>query len=470
VTALSLRGLTVRVSGRLLLDGVNLDVEPGAVAGLLGPNGAGKTTLLDAVTGFVPARGQVLVEGVEVGGRPPRDRARAGLARSFQGLELFEDLSVLDNLRVAAPSERAADEALESVGLSSLAGALPRDLPRGDRALVAVARGLAARPRVLLLDEPAAGADAQQRRRLGALLRQVASAGTAVVLVDHDTDLVLASCDVAHVLVEGRLLASGPPEQVRSDPEVRAAYLGEGRRPPRTVTAAPAADPALVVDGLTAAYGDITALRSASLRAAPGEVVAVLGRNGAGKTTLLRAVAGLHRPAGGRLELLGAGWQRAPGPARRGLALVPQERGLLPRLTGRENLRLATRRRPVDEVLGRLPDLPPLLERRVGQLSGGQQQQLALARALLTAPRVLMVDELSLGLAPLVVDALLPLLREAADRDGAAVVLVEQHAALALSVADRVVVLDRGEVALEASPAELTAAPERLDAAYLGRA
>jgi branched-chain amino acid transport system ATP-binding protein len=273
-----------------------------------------------------------------------------------------------------------------------------------------------------------------------------------------------------HVLQAGRLLASGTPQQVRHDPRVLAAYLGTGEHPARGKRGGQPSATVLVADGLRAGYGDVAVLHDVDLHVGAGEVVAVLGRNGAGKSTLLRTVAGLHQPTAGRLDVLGGPPRSARRAARRGVTLVPQGRGLFLRLTAGENLRLARARVPVEEVLPRFPELEPLLDRPVAELSGGQQQQLALARALLAGPRLLLVDELSLGLAPQVVDDLLVLLREVADRSGTAVLLVEQHAPLALAVADRAYVLDRGRVALEGTAAELAADPERLRAGYLGAA
>jgi branched-chain amino acid transport system ATP-binding protein len=478
VTAvLSLRKLAVVLDGQPVLGDVSLDVQAGTVVGLIGPNGAGKTTLLDAVTGHARSRGQVLLSGEPVAGLAPHALARRGLARTFQSLELFEDLDVRENLRVAAESsgrvahvDTAIDGLVDRLRLAPVARRLPRLLTHGERARVALGRALAGRPDVLLLDESAAGLDAAQRGELAELVRGLAQGGAAVVLVDHDTDLVLQTCDVVHVLQSGQLLASGTPQQVSHDPRVVAAYLGSGEHPGRVARHEERSTTALVARGLRAGYGDVEVLRDVSLQVAAGEVVAVLGRNGAGKSTLLRVVAGLHRPTAGRLDVLGGSPRSAREAARRGVTLVPQGRGLFLRLTGAENLRLARARVPVEDVLPRFPELGPLLHRPVAELSGGQQQQLALARALVAGPRLLLVDELSLGLAPKVVEDLLVLVREVADRSGTAVLLVEQHAPLALSVADRALVLDRGRVALEGTAAELAADPERLRAGYLGAA
>lgn len=208
---LTTRGLTVSFGGVHAVYDVDLDVAEGAFVGLIGPNGAGKTTFIDAVTGFVaPSGGSVELDGADVTALAPAERAARGLVRTFQSLELFEDLSVADNLRVAAEparwwdplvdavrprrGEAAADAvgwALAVVGLADAHDARPSDLSHGQRKLVAVARALAARPRTVLLDEPAAGLDSTETARLGEHLRTLPDHGVSVLLVDHDMTLVL---------------------------------------------------------------------------------------------------------------------------------------------------------------------------------------------------------------------------------------------------------------------------------------
>jgi len=248
---------------------------------------------------------------------------------------------------------------------------------------------------------------------------------------------------------------------------------------------APATDPtpggaghALVVRDLSAGYRGVPVVRELNLEVRPGEVVALLGPNGAGKTTTLETIAGLNHPISGTVELSGekVGGTPAYQLAGRGLALVPEGRALFPGLTVREHLRLAGGRggrsrkagTREDELLEMLPELRKCLGRKAGLLSGGEQQMLAIGRALVTRPRLLLVDEMSLGLAPVIVERLIPVLRRAADELGSSVLFVEQHVALALEVADRAYVLTHGRIGLEGPAAELRERRELLAASYLG--
>jgi branched-chain amino acid transport system ATP-binding protein len=244
VTAvLATTGVSVSFGGVRALVDVDLEVREGQLVGLIGPNGAGKTTFIDAISGFVSCKGRVELDGRDLSSLPPHARARLGLARTWQSIELFDDLTVRENLAVASyrPSTwatvkevlstpvagtSATEEVLQLLGLGAFVDELPADLSQGQRKLVGVARALAAQPRLLCLDEPAAGLDSNESHELGSRLREVVDRGNAMLLIDHDMGLVLSISDYVIVLEFGKIIAHGTPEAVRRDPQVIAAYLG----------------------------------------------------------------------------------------------------------------------------------------------------------------------------------------------------------------------------------------------------
>ncbi len=225
--------------------------------------------------------------------------------------------------------------------------------------------------------------------------------------------------------------------------------------------------------GLTCGYGKLPVVRELDLRIDEGEIVCLLGANGAGKTTTLLTLAGALPRLSGSLEVMGRPVKSARPfeVARRGVAIVPEGRGLFYALTVAENLRLRKHRRSTvtqGELLEYFPALAGLMNRRTGLLSGGEQQMVALAGAMVADPKLMMLDEMSLGLAPVIVEQLLPTVRRIADQRGMAVLLVEQHVLAALKIADRGYVLDHGRVQVAGTAAELTRDAELLEASYLG--
>ncbi len=505
------------------VDGVTLEVEKGAIQGLIGPNGAGKTTLVNVVTGYVPFQsGSAWLEADRVSGLSAHRIAGLGIARTFQNIRLFKDLSAVENVVVGMHSRRP-DDTLAQLGtlpvfrrdqrarlneahrLMEAAGLDPGEvahrpagtLPYGDQRRLEIARALALQPRLLILDEPAAGMNPSEKQGIRELIERLNQDGLTILLIDHDMQLVMGVCTRVAVLNFGRKIADGTPEEVSTDTIVIKAYLGTGSE--REVSSAPgatgveevadvvmaagrtrsAAEPAtaiLDVRDLSVSYGAVNAVRGASLRVAAGEVVALIGANGAGKTTILSALSGLIRPSSGTavfdgLDLTSA---KASTIVRHGLVHVPEGREILGRQTVLENLELATWARrdqtaataEITAVMKRFPILGERRNLRAGTLSGGEAQMLAIARGLLARPRLLLLDEPSLGLAPQMVDEVFGAIEEI-HRDGTTILLVEQNALRALAIANRAYVLETGQILLSGSGDDLLHNPA-VRRAYLG--
>ena len=491
-------GLSMVFGGVRAVSQLSFSVPPGAVTSLIGPNGAGKSTVLNMLSGFyTPTEGATVLGDVPMQGQGACRMARAGVARSYQTSQLFGSLSVADNVALAstrgrmgsvlaAGHIRSAQARARAVALLAWCGytgapdAPAADLAHVDRRLVEIARALAIDPDVLLLDEPAAGLSHEDKERLSALLRRIADQGIGVLLVEHDMALVMGLSDHVVVVESGRHLAEGTAAEVQAHPAVRQAYLGDGAGGAVAVRAgaarqdqAPAAE-LLGVGHLTTGYGAEPVLHGVDLQVRQGELVALLGANGAGKSTLMRTLAGLHRPLQGGIHLAGVelGGLRAEQVVARGLVLVPEGRQVFPELTVLDNIRLGAflspqgREARVEQMLQRFPRLRERLHQRAGLLSGGEQQMLAIARALMAQPRVLLLDEPSLGLAPKVIEELFAAL-DALRSESMTLLLVDQMAALALSLADRAYVLEGGRIVAHGAAAEI-AANDALTRAYLG--
>jgi len=471
---LRVENLGITFGGVRAVHQVSFEAAPGEVTSLIGPNGAGKTTVLNMLGGFYrPQSGTIRLGDAEIQGRAAWRIARAGVARTYQTTQLFGSMSVAENLAIASQ-----DGPAESLGaFAGYAGDLDAKaaaLPHVDRRLVEIARALATRPSVLLLDEPAAGLSREDKARLAQLLRRIAESGIAVVLVEHDMSVVMGISDRVVVLDAGVRIAAGTPAEVQGDPAVRKAYLGEERTKPAARRGAEAGEPVLEVGRLAAGYGAEPVLKGIDLGVRSHEMIAVLGANGAGKSTLMRAISGLHRPIEGGVAVGGEDISDLPAHkvVARGVVLVPEGRQVFAELSVLDNLRLGAFLRPPHaerEIAGMLERFPRLRERlhhRAGLLSGGEQQMLAIARGLMAAPRLLLLDEPSLGLAPAVVDDLFAAL-DRLRSEAATILLVDQMAGLALALADRAYVLEGGRIVASGTPGEILG-DGALEQAYLG--
>jgi branched-chain amino acid transport system ATP-binding protein len=497
--------ISVNFRGLKALQSVDIGVPEGGIVGLVGPNGAGKSTLLGVLSGDVRAQhGVVRLGGTDVSGLAPETRVRRGLARTFQLPQLFDELTVREHLtlprRLAqAPSrewsdpltgrflhrdvaeEQEVDALLASLGLESVADTLAGVLPLGLTRLVEIARAAATHPAVILLDEPFSGLNPAESRRLSRTLASLNQAeGIAMVLVEHDVEVVFGLSERVFVLDFGELIAAGTPAEIRRHPAVRAAYLGDFDLEPTERALAPAPGrPALTVaeppqppapeanaDILTAVgdileiselsvnYADATALHEVSFAVRPRSVTALLGANGAGKSSLARAVSGLVKAQSGQIRFDGADITSVPADRIRalGIAYLPEGRGIFRSLTVEENLKVALQGMPKAErpaAIERSVALFPVLGQRrrqtAGTLSGGEQQMLSLARVLTRQPRLLIADEISLGLAPLIVEEVFAGLERVIEL-GVSVILIEQFVHRALAIADDCHVLRRGRL------------------------
>lgn len=501
-SALSVNALTMRFGGVTAVNALSLTCPTGQVTSLIGPNGAGKTTVLNMLSGFYqPGEGSFSLGNKGLAGQKALQISRAGIARTYQTSQLFDSLSVQANVVIAmsrgmlgplfgaghlvsSTAQNRALGLLAACGYTGHPDTLASDLPHVDRRLVEVARALAADPDVLLLDEPAAGLSREDKERIATLLRKIADAGVAVLLVEHDMPLVMGISDQVVVLDAGEHLASGAPAAIQANPLVKEAYLGDADGLTAKIDGSPghsyavtqsdAPDVALEVKDMTAGYGAAPVLKQVSLTIHRQEAVALLGANGAGKSTLLRSIIGLHRPTSGDISLDGTSIAATSTEAitAKGMVLVPEGRQVFPDLSVADNLRLGAFIDPiaqtqgVEEMLARFPRLKERLHQPAGLLSGGEQQMLAIGRALMSRPHCLLLDEPSLGLAPKIIEELFTAL-DGLKRDGMTLLLVDQMATLALAVADRAYVMEAGEIVAQGTASEI-AANDALTQAYLG--
>lgn len=490
---LEVDSISIGFGGVQAADKVSLKARPGSITSIIGPNGAGKTTVLNMISGYYcPDSGQIRL-GEVVSGRPAWQIARAGISRTYQTTQLFGELTVLENVlaglqqgrlgsifrRPDAEERELAIHLLALVGYRGSLNTPADDLPHVDRRLVEIARALALRPAVLLLDEPAAGLGRGDTDRLAELFKTLARFNIAVILVEHDMALVMAVSEHILVLDAGKPIASGTPEEVRGNPRVVAAYLGgtSYQASPRQAPWAGSRDARLYIKDLVVDYGAAPVVEGVDLVVNPGELIAILGANGAGKSSILKCLAGLHRPTAGSILLDNESIDHldASAIASRGLALVPEGRQVFAQLSVRDNLLLGGYSRTeafdaqaeIEAILRRFPRLRDRIDSPAGLLSGGEQQMVAVGRGLMAKPKILLLDEPSLGLSPAMIGELYDALAALRD-EGVTLLLVDQMANLALQIADRAYVLETGRI-VKSGAAEALRGDRELEAAYLGQ-
>ncbi len=457
------------------VSGASLQLGAGEIHALIGPNGAGKTTLFNIVSNlFPPSQGTVRLHGRDIQGLPVQAVCQGGLARSFQITSLFKTLTIYENIRLSLqarhpgrfniwrdidsyPATHAETaELIKFLGLEGIETVPGGDLSYGGQRLVDLGIALGSKPEVLLLDEPLAGLAAAERERVSRLITNIAT-NIPVLIVEHDIDRVLGFSHRVTVMNQGEVLMTGTPDEVRNNARVQEIYTGTGI-PPVTGRAAQNSEQRLILrfEKVNSYYGKSHILNDATLDVHAGEIVALLGRNGAGKSTLLKTLSGLIVPASGTIEFDGTSIAGLPAPdiARMGIGYVPQGRGLFAGMTVADNLALGRLARKTDGSDGvvwdedRIFDYFPRLKERINisadYLSGGEQQMVAVARALSGNVKLLLLDEPFEGLSPAIVLELFKVFD--ALRKEIPIVIVEHNLDLVLALADRVFALERGAV------------------------
>lgn len=463
---LEARQLEKRFGSVVGLASCSVALEPGRILGLVGPNGSGKSTLINVISGVYRAdAGAVLLDGRDIGGLGSTDIARRGVRRTFQ-VPLMPDrvrgweavaMAVGDGRHPVAAEMKARDE-MEYLGISELADLRMDSIPLGERRLVNIAQVLAPGPQYILLDEPLSGVTSEEATRIAVALREVAARGVGVFVVEHQLEWTLGLADVVAVMERGTVVDQGPPAEVRNTVNrivrgVTEEYPEQsgptsGRRRVDNSNA-----PALQVKGLTIAYGGAPVVQDASFSLETGQILAIIGPNGAGKSSLLRGVAGTIPALAGKITVSGKDLSRSSPHtrARNGLILAGEGRPLFRSMTVRENLEVGSglgRRRNrdrYDQILEIFEPLVANLDRAAGSLSGGQQQMLVLAQALLAGPSVLLLDEPTLGLSEAVATNILTALSSALTDDISVVICGEWDSVQASQV-DVVMSMDRGDI------------------------
>ena len=487
--------LSKNFGGLHAIDNLEFSLSEGDIIGLIGPNGAGKTTLFNLISGiYRPDAGRIILRDEDLINCEPHEICKKGIARTFQLMRPFSHLTVLENVVAGAlnrtkkvqKAKRQALEILHLVDLVSKKHHLAQHLNISERKCLELAKALATEPKLLLLDEVMAGLNPKEQENFIQLIQRVRDFGITLFVIEHAMKIIMTLASHVIVLNYGKKIAEGNPKEVSSNDQVIEAYLGKGDRrpassrpaePPLHLRAEGLGEVQLKVDKIDVFYGDMQALHNLSLEIRRGEIIALIGANGAGKSTAIKAITGLLPPASGAIEFLGKRIESLP-PHRiveMGLAQVPEGRKIFPNLTVQENLELgsyikeAKRKRSasIKKVFDLFPALKDRIYKKAATLSGGEQQMLAIGQGLMCCPRLLIFDEPSLGLAPLMVQAIFEAMTEI-NAQGTTILLVEQNVYYSLNLCDRGYVLKNGRIVLEGTGSTLLV-KDYIKKAYLGK-
>ena len=471
---LEVRGLRKTFGGLVAVNGINLDLHAGEILGLIGPNGSGKSTVMKLIMGIEPpSAGTITLNGVNIAGLPPHQIARSGISIMFQHSRPLHRQTVLENIKLAllpnsllriamAPEvDKNARLIAERVGLGQVIERRPGTLPFADLRRLELAKAIARDPKVVLIDEPFAGLTLREIDTFSELIHALSSEGRAVLMVDHSVKSIAALADRVLAMYLGEPIAEGKAGDVMSNETVRRVYLGgEIEATGRRDSARAEAEPILEIENVRVLYGKAQALDNVRFVVKQGECVSIVGLNGAGKTTLFNSVSGLV-PYSGSIHFGDRDLRNmtAGEIARAGVVQCPETRELFGTMSVRENLDLgghllspSARVQQLEMLFDLFPILASRQSQAAGTLSGGEQQMLAIARALMMQPTLLILDEPTLGLAPVVIEQLSKALSELRRTTPITLLLGEQNVTFALPHADRVYVLDRGRVTWEGCP------------------
>jgi ABC-type branched-subunit amino acid transport system ATPase component len=482
---LEVEGLSKRFGGLVAAKDITFNIRAGEILGLIGPNGSGKSTVMKLIMGLErPNAGAVRINGVDVAGWPTHRIARQGIGIVFQHSRPLHRQTVLENIMLALLPDSlmklAADQHVpeqaraiaEKVGLGAVLNRRPSTLPFADLRRMELAKAIARHPQVVLIDEPFAGLTSGEVQAFSDLIAAFREEGRAVLLVDHNVKSVAALVDRVFAMYLGERIAEGTAAEVTQDPMVRRVYLGGGIDVAHRHERPAVGTPLLEVENVNVLYGKAQALENVSIRIDEGEFVSIVGLNGAGKTTLFNAISGLV-PYSGTVKWHGTSLRGRTGAAiaREGIVQCPETRELFGDLSVRENLELAGQHLPNAEAARQLEwlfELFPRLRDRVTQaartMSGGEQQMLAIARSLMMKPKLLILDEPTLGLAPVILEQISDALEQLRNTTPITVLLGEQNVTFALPHADRVYVLEHARIIWEGVPTRFA---EEVGAAYL---
>ncbi len=473
--SLEVKGLTKRFGGLVAVKDMSLSIRAGEILGLIGPNGSGKSTVMKLIMGIErPDAGSVRIAGREVGGLPSYKIARMGVGMVFQHSRPLHRQTVLENIKLALlpdkltrlladpQTDQRARVIAERVGLTAVLDRRPATLPFADLRKIEIAKAIARDPEVLLIDEPFAGLTQKETAAFSQLIVELRDDGHAILLVDHNVKSVARLVDRVLAMYVGEHIAEGSAEAVMGNETVRRVYLGAGsiETAARPESSFGDKTPFLEVENVNVHYGKAQALEDVSIHVHTGEFVSVVGLNGAGKTTLFNAISGLV-PYSGEIRQTGQSLRSlsAARVARNGIVQAPEGRELFVDMSVRENLDLGGHHLTADERAAQIAwlyELFPILRAResqaAGTLSGGEQQMLTIARALMMKPKLLILDEPTLGLAPIILEQISHILEKLRQTTSISVLLGEQNVTFALPHADRVYVLEHAHIVWEGSP------------------